>query len=193
MPVHRLLAGSLLIASLCFCPVLWAQTAAAADLPQTLDEANAQRARAVQMRDAAEQNFIAEQQACYDKFLVNSCLDDARKRRTQALIDARNVDLPGREFQREAKRAEVDAKEQKRAAEAPQRAAEQQQQAAEYRVEESARAAEREKKIAEKAAMAAEGRQKTAADQKKQQEKQAQRAKRDAEVAARKAQDVAKP
>jgi colicin import membrane protein len=187
MPFSRLPAASLLIALLLPSPALWAQT------PQTLEEAAAQRARAEQMRDAAEKNFVAEQQACYDKFLVNSCLDDAKKRRTAALIEARNVDIPAREFQREAKRAEVDAKDQKRAAEAPRRAAEEQAQAESFRAEEAIRAAEREKKVAEKARMAAEGRQKTAADQARQKEKQQQRAQRDAEITARKAQDAAKP
>ena len=135
MHIHRSLTGALLVGSLLFSATLRAQ----APSPQTLEEANAQRARAEQMRDAAERNFLVEQDACYDKFQVSSCIDSAKKRRTQALIDARNFDIPAREFQREAKRAEVDAKEQKRDVDAPRRAAEQQQQAAEFRAEETAK------------------------------------------------------
>jgi len=213
MHIRRLFAASLLGVALSFCPALWAQSAPP-PIPQTLEEANAQRVRATQMRDTAEKNFVVEQQSCYEKFLVNSCLDDAKKRRTAALIEARNVDIPARDFQREAKRAEVDAKEATRDADAPRRAAQEAEQAASFRAEESAKAVERErksaekarqvaagrqnaaqesvkaaqrdKKIAEKNRQAAEGRQKTAADQARQQEQQAQRAKRDAERAAKK-------
>ena len=193
MHIYRSLATALLAGSLLFSATLRAQVAPTVPTPQTIEEANAQRARAKQMHDAAETNFLVEQDACYDKFQVSSCLEQAKKRRTQALIDARNLDIPAREFQREAKRAEIDAKEKKRADDAPERAAEQRQQAAEFRAEEAAKAAEREKKIAEKARQAAEGRQKTAAEQADRQEKEQQRAKRDAERAANKAQEAAKP
>jgi len=192
MNIRRLLARSLLIALPSLGASAWAQNAAA-PVPQTLEEANAQRARATQMHDAAEQNFIAEQEACYAKFLVNSCLDDAKKRRTAALIEARQFDIPAREFQREAKRAEVDAKDAQRAADAPRRAAEEQAQAEKFRADEAARAAEREKKIANKARQAAEGRQNSAAEQAQRQAKQAERAKRDAELADKKAREAAQP
>ena len=191
MNIRRLLAHSLLIALPSLGATAWAQNAAA-PIPQTLEEANAQRARATQMRDTAEENFIAEQQACYAKFLVNSCLDEARKRHTDALIEARKLDAPAREFQREAHRAEVEAKAAQRAAEAPQREAEQKEQAENYRAEEAAKAAERERKIAAKAQQAAEGRQKAAAEQASRQAKLAKRAREDAERTARKAEEAKK-
>lgn len=217
MHIHRSLAAALLAGSLLLSTTLRAQVAPTVPTPQTLEEANAQRARAEQMRDAAERNFLVEQDACYDKFQVNSCLDDAKKRRTRTLIDARNLDIPARDFQREAKRADVEAKEQKRDDDAPRRAAKQQQQAADYRAEEAAKAAKREKKIADKAAQAAKGRQNAAADQARQREserkiadkerqaaegrkktaaEQADREKKElqrAERAAKKAKEAAKP
>ena len=193
MPIHRSQAITLLTGSLLLSTALYAQPAPTVPTPQTLEEANAQRARAKQLHDAAERNFLVEQDACYDKFQVNSCLDDAKKRHTQALIDARKLDIPARDFQREAKRADVDAKEQKRDDDALRRAAEQAQQAADFRTTEAAKAAEREKKIADKAAQAAKGRQKSTAEQAKRENKEQQRARRDAERAAKKAQEAAKP
>ena len=198
MPIHRLPAGVLLLACLAHGPLLWAQSAPP-PVPQTLDEADAQRARAESMRQTAEQDFIAEQQACYSKFLINACLDDARKKRTATLIEARQIDLPAREFQRAAKRAEVDAREQQRIDDAPRRAAGQQQDADDFRASEAARAAEREKKIADKARQAEEGRKASAADEARRKQKLADRAKRDAELAekrareAQQAQEAAKP
>ena len=193
MPIFRSLTRPLWAASLLLSSTLHAQSALTVPTPHTLEEANAQRARAEQMRDAAERDFLVEQDACYDKFLVNSCLDDAKKRRTQTLIDARKLDIPARDFQREAKRADVEAKEQKRDDDAPRRAAEQAQQAADFRAEEAAKAAERERKIADKERQAAEGRQKTAAEQAEREKKEQQRAKRDADLAAKKAKEAAKP
>lgn len=186
MPIRSVLLIALLIAN----PV-WAQ-GPDVEIPQTLEQAADQRARAKQLVAESDARYAAEQQACYSKFLVNSCLDEARKRHTQALIDARNLDIPARDFQREAKRADVEAKEAQRAADRPLREAEQQAQGESYRAEEAAKAAEREKKIAAKAQKAAEGRQKTAAEQARRQAKQEQRAKDDAARAAKKADEAAR-
>jgi hypothetical protein len=174
---------------------LGAQTTAATaspEKPKTLEQAAAQRERSTQMRNEAEKRYVTEQDACYKKFLVNSCLDDAKKRHTQSMIEARNLDIPAREFQREAHRTDVEAKEAQRAADLPAREAEQKEQAERYRADEAARAAERDKKIATKAQQAAEGRRKTAAEQAARQAKIEQRAKNDAERAAKKAQEEAK-
>ena len=97
MIIRRLLAISLFIT----CPV-WAQTAApdsAPVVPQTLEQAAAQREQATNMRDSAEQRYTTEQAACYKIFLVNSCLEDAKKRYTQSMIEARKLDNPARDFQ----------------------------------------------------------------------------------------------
>ena len=169
------------------------QTApAAAPVPQTLEQADEQRARATQMRSDSEKRLAEEQAACHKKFLVNSCLDDAKKRHTQSMIDARKLDTPARDFQREAKRAEVEAKEKQRAADNAQRAIDQKEEAATYRSAEAAKAADRERKKAAKAQQAAEGRQKRAAEDAKRQEKQEKRAKKDAERAEKKAREDAK-
>ena len=174
-------------------PLAWAQTDQAPGIPTptTLEEAQTQRERAAQMRDESEQRLTSEQAACYQKFLVNSCLSDAKKRYTQSQIDARNWDAPARDFQREAKRADVSAKETQREADRPQREADEQQKAETYRADEAAKTAARDQKIAAKAEKAAKGRQKIAADQAKHQAKLDKRVKQDAERAAKKASKAA--
>lgn len=179
--IRNLSALSLLVS-----PALWAQTQAP-EVPKTLEQAAAQRARAAQMGNEADKRYADEKATCYTKFLVNACLADASKRHTDALIDARNLDIPARDFQREVRRADVEAKEAKREADRPLREAEQDEQAESYRADEASKAAERDKKIAEKEKQAAEGRQKLAEEQAKRQAKQQQREKRDAELAAKRA------
>ena len=181
---------STLIALLAISPSLWAQTPA--DVPQTLEQANAQRERAAQMSRDADQRYANEQAECYKKILVNGCLADAKKRQTQATIESRNLDAPARDFQREAHRAEVAAKEAQRAADNASRETEQKTQAEQHSVDEAAKAAEREKKIADKEQKAIEGRQKLEAEQAKRQAKLANRAKQEAERAAKRKADEAK-
>ena len=73
------------------CSALAVEPAPAVPQPTTLEAAAAQRQEADRMRKSAEDLFAAEQAACYKKFLVNDCLEDAKKRRTQSMIDARNL------------------------------------------------------------------------------------------------------
>ena len=178
----------LLIVFLLFSHSIWAQTPATTpetETPKTLEQATAQRERAAQMRKDSDALYASEQEECYKKFLVNSCLDSAKKRHARTTIEARKLDSAGRDFQREAKRAEVEAKEAKRATDLSARAAEQNAQAETYRAEEAAKAAARKEKIAAKARKAEAGRQKTAAEQAKRQAKQQKRAQKDAEQAAK--------
>ena len=74
----------------------WAQSVETntAPVPRTLEQAEVQRKQAETMRDAAEKRYAAEQAACYQKILVNDCLVDAKKRYTQTIIDARQLDAP---------------------------------------------------------------------------------------------------
>jgi len=167
-------------------------SAAAPEQPQTLEQAAAQRLRSTAMREEAERRYLEEQRECYKKFLVSSCLIDAKKRYTEADIAARNLDMPAREFQREAKRQELDLKDAKRAADLPVREAEQKAKAEKYRQDEARKAAERARKQAEKIQQAAEGRQKTAEEQVQRQAQQEERAAKDAERAAKKASAEAK-
>jgi len=195
MPIRYLPVRTLLVGALLLSPCLWAQAPAVApaeEKPQTLEQAAQQRARAGQMRKDADNRYTADAAACYKKFLVNACLDDAKKAHTKTILEARRVDTPARDFQREAKRADAVAKDAQRAADAPRHAAEQQQQAEDYRAEEAAKAAEREKKKEAKDRQAEKGREKAAAEQARREAKQQQRARKDAERAAKKARADAK-
>lgn len=180
MYLRKLMTALLLIS-----PTLWAQTPTApVPEPSTLEEAKAQRARATQMKKAADQLYASEQEACYKKLLVNDCLEAAKKRHTQSIVEARNLDIPARHFEREAKRADVEAKEAKRAADLPAREADQQAQGQQYRSDEAIKAAERQQKIDAKNRKAIEKRRKLADEQAKRQLKNEKRAKKDTERAA---------
>lgn len=175
-------------------PALQAQTPATGNAPvglQTLEQASAQRERATAMHKSAEERYAVEKDACYRKVLVSSCLADAKNRYTRSVIEARNVDIPAKEFQREARRAEVNAREAQRVVDSPRREAEQKEHGKEFRSTNEIRAAEREQKIAGKAQQAAEGRRKLAAEQAQRQARQKEREKKDAERAARKASENA--
>ncbi len=166
----------------------WAdELAPAPEIPQTLEQASAQRARAAAMRDEAERRHEAEKNACYSKFLVNDCLADAKKRYTATIVEARRLDQPARDFEREARRRDVEAEEAQRLADQPAREAEQKASAERFRAEEAAKASARQQKLAEKARQAEEGRQKTAAEQARRQAKLEKRARQDAEREAKKA------
>ena len=130
------------------------------EIPKTLQQTEAQRARAQAMQDLAEQHYAADQTTCYKKFQVNSCLDEARKRYTDSVISARNIDIPARKFQREARRTDVAAKEEKRATDLIHRSAEQKTQAETYRKKEAEKKTNRERKAAEISKKAVEGRKK---------------------------------
>ena len=70
MSNHRSFACRVLLVALAGMAQAHAQSAPAPE-PRTLEEANAQRARAEQMRRDADARYAEEQQACYAKFLVN--------------------------------------------------------------------------------------------------------------------------
>ncbi len=180
-------ASLLLLSLLLPAAVAAGEPVAAVPVPKTLDEAQQQRQRARALREQAERDFQAEQDRCYTLFLVNDCLEQAKRRRIAAIIESRAIDQPARDFERAARRQEVADEDAQRRAEQPQRAAEQLQQGERHRAEQAEKAAARERKLAEKQRQAAEGRQKTAEEQARRQARQEKRARDDAERAARKA------
>lgn len=180
--------GHLLLVTLWISGAAWADTPPPSPpVPQTLEEALAQRERAAAMSDEAERRYEFEQNECYGKFLVSDCLVAAKKRRTASLIEARKLDQPARDFEREARRHEVEAEDAQRAADRVRREAEEAESAKLYRAEQVAKTAERERKRADKARKAEQGRANAAAEQAKRQAKLERRARKDAERAAEKA------
>ncbi len=163
-----------------------AQEPEAAPVPQTREQAAAQRAQAEATRTEAQRVYSREQAACYKKFLVNACLDNAKKKHTQAVIDARNFEKPAREFQHAENKRDLEAKEAKRVSDMASQQARQKEQAEKHHQDEAAKAVAREEKVASKSRQAEEGRKKTAAEQAKRKAKMEKRAQKDAERAVKK-------
>ncbi|MDR1367595.1 MAG: hypothetical protein LBJ76_02620 [Candidatus Accumulibacter sp.] len=159
--------------------------------PTTIEEADAQRERASEMRGAAKKRYERESAACYKKFLVNDCLNEAKKRRTQTMIEARHLDAPAREFQQNTKRADAAAKAKQRETDRIAREAEQTKSAEDFHVKEASEAEQREAKLSKRDIKAAKARQKSARDAAKRKERQKGREKRDTERAAKKAREEA--
>lgn len=161
--------------------------------PQNPEQAASQRAQAEALRGETERRFLQEQNACYGKFLVSSCLIDAKKARTQALLEVRRLQHGVNEFERERRRQEVEAKEAARATELIGRDAEQQAQGERYREEEAHKAAIRERKLVEKEQQAEEGRRKVEAQEAARRQKQAGRVQKEANRAAKEAEATLDP
>lgn len=182
-----MLAQSLLMVLITTSSVVWATEASSPPLPRTPEEAAAQKARAGELRTEADRRLSADEATCQTKLLVADCLSAARKRHTALVVEARKLEQPAREVEREARRQDLAAKQAQRTAEQNARAAEDKERAERYRAEEAAKASERERKLAEKATKAEEGRRKTAEEQARRQARQERRARKDAERQAKKA------
>lgn len=153
----------------------------------TLDEARAERARASEIKAEAERVFKEDEAACYQRVLVNDCLETAKKKRLKTIREARAIDKVGRDAERQHERLRVEEREAARAADAPRRAAEQRIEGRQYREEVERKAAERDAKIAEKERKAEEGRRRLAAEEAERREKLEARARKDAERESKKA------
>lgn len=150
---------------------------------EKLERAAKLQAEASRLEGEADAKLKAANAACYKKFLISDCLEDARRTHTQEMRTAKRMELEGTELERDVKRRDLAAKDAQRAAEAPQRAAEQQAQGEAYRAEEAQRAEERAAKVADKERKAAENRQKLAAEQAKREKKLAAQAQKEAKAA----------
>ena len=69
-----------------------AQVAAAAGASASA-AADSERARISSERSRLEAKFVAEDSACYKKFLVNQCLDEIKPRRRDALTDLKRQEV----------------------------------------------------------------------------------------------------
>lgn len=81
--------------------------AATADLQA---RAGSLRASADQRRHAAETAFEAEKRRCYDKFLVNGCIADAKEVRLAAIRSARAEESEAAAIEREVRRRQFEAR-----------------------------------------------------------------------------------
>ncbi len=102
--------------------------------------------KASAMRQQAEDTFTAENNACWQKFLVSSCQKDAKKAKTQRLMEAQNVEREAREIDRKLRVANFAEHQATTAQEAPKKAADAAEQAEKNRKEREEAMARVEKK-----------------------------------------------
>ena len=92
----------LLLLSICFASVVWADETVP---PLTDDEKRViqERIKALHdnadaMRQEAEATFLAETKACWQKFLVTSCQDEAKRVKVEKLDTARRLTVESRQL-----------------------------------------------------------------------------------------------
>lgn len=108
------------------------------------------RHQATAMKRDAESRHKAAQDICYRKFLVNDCLDRAKRSLTAAQVEARKLESEARGIERALQRVEVSEREAKRLEDAPRREADKARQAAEARQEQEETRLKLERRRAEK-------------------------------------------
>ena len=118
--VRLLAAACLLTVAGCATSPDDAEAAAAAQATQAAPadpaRAEAMRAQADTLERNAEQRFVREEAACYDRFWVNHCLDRARERRLADVREARALNIEARRIERAVNLAELEALNAARAA-----------------------------------------------------------------------------
>ncbi|CAN5724852.1 hypothetical protein BH11PSE7_BH11PSE7_04210 [soil metagenome] len=82
----------------------------AAQAQQSVDAGQSQvqleRARIASERAAVDARYLAEEKACYKKFSVNDCLNEARGRQRESLADLRRQDLSLNDAERKRRAAD---------------------------------------------------------------------------------------
>lgn len=152
-----------------------------ADWQQRLEQAAALQAEAKARQAAADQLFEQKSAACFKKFLVNACQQEARREQVKVTKEARRLENEGKALERAVKKEQLSEKDRRQSAAMPGRAAERQQREAEVSAESEATAARQAATRASKARQAEERSQQRAAEAAAQRQKQAAH---DARVAA---------
>ena len=127
----------------------------AADAPAVDPEAELARAAALHaeasaIRDAATLRFSDEEIACYARFLVNRCIDQARARRVEAIRRARALDTEADAIELAEKNRRFTERMDEQAANAPQKAVERAELEAKNRADSEARLRQLSEKDAER-------------------------------------------
>jgi colicin import membrane protein len=108
-PLSRTIAAAALTAALAACgsaPQAGNQVAPAPT--RSVEQADQRLAAVAAARAAIEARFAERERACYEKFFVNHCLDDAKERRRSALAAQRAIEVEAEHFKRQAKVEERD-------------------------------------------------------------------------------------
>ena len=116
----------LLLLSICWAGAAFAQDVvlSAEEKQMRREKALALRTQAGEMRSEAERTLAAETKACWKKFLVTRCQDNAKLAKQEKLAAAREIEGTAREIERTLRKIEFAEREARFAEEAPQREAE---------------------------------------------------------------------
>lgn len=180
------LAACLIVSAGCLAPAAWADDAKAspeqrAAWARRLDEASALQRQGTAQQKQAKDAYNTRKKACFKKFRVTGCQQEARQDYVQATNEARRIQNEGKAMERDVRKEELAEKDARRLAREPQREAELQTREAEVRAErerdDSARAA----KLAGKEEKARIGAEKRAADEERLRKKQEKHARKVAE------------
>lgn len=133
-----------------------ADPALKADWDRRLEEAKAQQNQGKAQKTVAKQLFEKEKVACFEKFRVTDCQEEARRRYLIMTNEARRLENEGLAKERQVKKEQLADKDKRYLEEAPERAAD--------RVKREAATAENRKKADEKIARKLADRQKKASE-----------------------------
>ncbi len=144
MRLHRLPLLSACLPSLVFVvmsvgPVHAQEAVAPSDPAVELARAEKLKSEAAGLRSAADARFNADEIACYERFLVNRCIDEARARRVADVRKAREMDNEAGRIELAEKNRRFEERQADEAREAPAKAVERAEQEARNRADSESR------------------------------------------------------
>jgi colicin import membrane protein len=89
-----------------------------------LDQARGLKEQANAMHEAARNRYKEEEAACWKKYLVSSCIDDAKQQHRQESRKANELEHQAREIERDVRKRDFAQREAKRIEDAPRKEAE---------------------------------------------------------------------
>ena len=132
--------------------------------PITAETAPAAKARAKEIRAAAQKRYEAEKAECNTRMIAIGCLSAAQDRRAESVKQAEALQLGANRVERAAREAKLAEKEARRAAREKEEASVRPGHEASFREQEAQRAAQREKRLADEQAKLENQRGKVAAE-----------------------------
>ena len=161
---------------------------ARADEAPDLARAAALHSEAAAIREAATLRFSDEEIACYARFLVNRCIDQARARRVESIRQARALDTEADAIELADKNRRFAERMAEQEASAPRKAVERAEQEAKNRAESEARLREFSEKNAERTKLEQDAKTRGMQEAEARHRREADQARRRAEEAAAAAQ-----
>jgi len=152
-----------------------------ADWVRRLELAKALKHQAKSMEQEAKKRYEAEKLACFERFRVTDCQEEARSRYLASANEARRIESEGQAEERQVNKEKQAEKDARHLAEAPERAADRERRKAD-KAERQQRAEEkRAQKKADKERRAKEGAERRARDAERQEKKKAKHERKVAE------------